>query len=594
MAAMTRAGVRAWLIATACGSVACGDSKPSEATPEPVAAAGPSETTGTTGLVEPEVAASSTSSTTTGAALAPPVDVLGPWTVLFAYDVDAAAVRELSTALSGAGLLAEHEPLLVSIAADEAVTDDSTWLVAGLHADEDAAKDAARKLGKKLERKAVAWQLRSGCQRVDGGLSCGSFGRYEPLELWPLELRSEVPEPAGAVPPAITHAPAGTVLVVGSNLAFEPGKTSIDTSPKFRTWIWQPARGALPKKGNVSGPAPAEGADPSTAPIVEEREGAWLAAGGRLHRLVSEDEAQPIPRCDCDATIAAAVEEEEDEGNYEGSYEGGADERPVNDDRFAAGSGTVVEKSSSVDLKFPNLYDEVDGERKLLLPFSSPSRAQCANSRTDMRVDFQIVALAGDLVFVAHRERLELCEGIIGELAMELLVLDLANGGDELELGTLEAELDPAAVGKAREKAAHAISKLFETTEYLGEREALWPEALALTAMFPRYREWKGGMEMIVQYGIECTTCYEDAESVDIRTLDAIDWDSQFWVAREAIKYPASSRLAPPPDALALFEYVHRVHGNWKTLGWSVVPSDAAPAPSPTPSEPPVQPPPSP
>ena len=48
-----------------------------------------------------------------------------------------------------------------------------------------------------------------------------------------------------------------------------------------------------------------------------------------------------------------------------------------------------------------------DGERKLLMPFSIPSRAQCANSRTDMRVDFQIVALAGDLVFVTHRERLE-------------------------------------------------------------------------------------------------------------------------------------------------------------------------------------------
>lgn len=583
-------------LAVLVASLGCGDSsKPAEVQPEPVepASAEVASTTTTGEVAASTSSTSSTSSTTMGAAVAEPVDELGPWTVAFAYDVGTAELAELRTALQGAGMLDEHEALLVTAQMDSG---DLTWLAAGLHASEDEAKAAARKLGKALARKAVAWELRSHCERSDTGLACEPISLAFPLELWPLELRTDVPEP-GPVPPPITLAKASTVVVVGSNLAFEPGKTSIDSSPKFRTWIWQPARGELPKQGNVSGAAPAEG-DPSSAPLVEERDGAWVAADARLHRLVSEGEKQPLSRCDCDASLGDLEDVRFDDDGFDD--DGAAEEEEFDgfDDRFKPGSGKVEEKlGTTMPLEFPNLYVEVDGERELLLPFGIPSRAQCANARADMRVDFQLVAVAGSLVFVAHRERVEVCEGIVSDLSMTLRVFDLASGS-ELELGELEQELDPTATGTARTQAALAISELF-SDDYVGERDALWPEALELTAMFPRYREWKGGMEMIMQYGVECTACYEQAE-FGARELDAIDWDSQYWVARRDIDYPASSRLAPPPEALALFEYVHRVHGNWKTFGWSMIPSDAAPAASPsepsspTPSEPPVQPPPSP
>jgi hypothetical protein len=369
------------------------------------------------------------------------------------------------------------------------------------------------------------------------------------------------PDQVGTDPGPFTHPPAGAVLVIASTRSYSPGETAVDRDAKYHTWIWRPSAGPLPEKGKAEAPLGPDGT-PIGPALVEEFEGLIVSDGSTLSQLVLEEVSAEVPRCKC------------------------------NDDDVDGGSYTATGKTMPKKLFEmraqplgpwePGVLPTPKGDAKVLIAatdFERPSRMDCITAREDVEHVLQATAIVGTRVFVVERV-LDNAACNFEPLALELRSQKLFDmTGGTLELANFERELPYKVVKRARTQTSEGLSPVSTAQEY-----DLAPINLVLTAMFPKYREHKGGIRLLLQYSARIAE--EDAGEGGW----ANGWDSHVIT----VAYPESSSLTAPAHAMQLIEYVHREGGsNWKVIGWSQInageaaPPTPPPAPTPTPGDPP-------
>ena len=371
------------------------------------------------------------------------------------------------------------------------------------------------------------------------------------------------PEQVGADPAAFTHPGASAVLVIASTRSYSPGETSVDRDAKYHTWIWRPGAGQLPEKGKAEPPLGPDGV-PTGPALVEEFEGLIVSDGSNLSQLILEEVTAELPRCECDG----------DDGS-----------------NWALTGKNMAKKLFELRAQplgswEPGVAPTPNGDAKVLIAttdFPRKSGMDCVTDRDQVEHVLQATAIAGTRVFVVERARdVASCGDLTDYELRTQKLFDLA--GATLELAAFERELPYKIVKRARTDAAEEMVSLSSTASAFD----LAPINLQLTAMFPKYREHKGGIRLLLQYSA--------AIDVDQAGLGgwANGWDSQVIT----VAYPESSSLTAPAHAMQLIEYVHREGGSqWKVIGWSQINEGAAPpsptpaptpAPTPTPGEPPL------
>lgn len=371
------------------------------------------------------------------------------------------------------------------------------------------------------------------------------------------------PDQIGADPGPFTHPPAGAVLVIASTRSYSPGETAVDRDAKYHTWIWRPAAGPLPAKGKAEAPLGPDGT-PTGPALVEEFDGLIVSDGSKLSQLVLEEVSAEVPRCKCD----------DEDGGY------------------TATGKTMPKKLFEMRAQplgpwEPGVLPTPNGDAKVLIAatdFNRPSRMDCITAREDVEHVLQATAIAGTRVFVVERV-LDNAACSSDPLPLELRTQRLFDmTGGTIDLAGFERELPYKVVKRSRTQASEELSPVSGASAF-----DLAPINLMLTAMFPKYREHKGGVRLLLQYSVGI----DEDEAGEGGWANG--WDSHVIT----VAYPESSSLTAPAQAMELIEYVHREGGSkWKVIGWSQINSGEAapptpepapqPAPTPTPSEPPL------
>ena len=337
------------------------------------------------------------------------------------------------------------------------------------------------------------------------------------------------PESTTPDPAAFVHPAADVIIVVASNRSFSPGEDGVDRDAKYHSFIWSPTQGALPAAGK------AEAAEPGGAALVGEVDGLIVADGSAQWQVFVDEPTIPLPKCS-------------------DACEGGA---------AVAGKQTLAKKLHELRAQ-PFVDGVASGDSKLLIAgqdFARHSADTCIGTREAVEHVLQVAAVADGRVFVVERILdTPFCatEPVSYELRRER-IFDLRSG--EVSLAALENELTYKERKSARFKAAETLagfSKLSATK--------LAPVTISIAGLFPTFREFKGGMRLILQY----------AAPVSIGGSGG--WGNLFDAAQVTIKYPESSSVTPPADVVALMTYVQREHGNWKVIGWSQVDAGGADA----------------
>lgn len=376
------------------------------------------------------------------------------------------------------------------------------------------------------------------------------------------------PEQVGVDPGPFTHPPAGSVLVIASNRSYSPGETAVDRDAKYQTWIWRPAAGPLPEKGKAEAPLGADGVATGPA-LVEQFDGLIVSDGSNLSQLVFEDMAVELPKCTC----------EEELGDEYGSWTKTGKNMP--DKLFEL-------RSQPLGPWAPGVAPTQSGDAKVLIAatdFERKSGMDCVTAREEVEHVLQATAIAGTRVFVVERV-LDAAPCSVAETNFEIRTQKLFDmSGGTLDLAAFERELAYKVVKRARTEAAEELS--------LASTASAWdlaPSNLQLTAMFPKYREHKGGIRLLLQY----SAAIPEEEAGEGGWANG--WDSHVIT----VAYPDSSSLTAPAQAMQLIEYVHREEGSkWKVIGWSQInsgeaapptppPPSPTPSPSPAPGEPPL------
>lgn len=373
------------------------------------------------------------------------------------------------------------------------------------------------------------------------------------------------PEQVGSDPGPFVHPPASAILVVASTRSYSPGETAVDRDAKYHTWIWRPTAGSLPEKGPVLAPVGADGT-PSGPALVEEYDGLVVSDGSGLTQLSFEEVSVELTRCECD--------EFGDGGNW--THSG----RPLAKKLFEMRAQPLGPWAAGV-------APTAMGDAKVLISASDVRRAStmdCVTERDDVEHVMQVFGVAGSRVLVVERVHDNAaCAGQTYELRDEKL-FDLAGGS--FDLAALERELPYKTVKRARTSSTEELDALGVHSAY-----DLAPSNLILTAVFPKYREHRGGVRLLLQYSVKADLDGEGEGGW------GNGWDSHV----VTVAYPESSSLSAPAQAMQLIEYVHREGGSkWKVIGWSQIneasgasgSGDATPSlpapPTPTPAEAPA------
>lgn len=364
------------------------------------------------------------------------------------------------------------------------------------------------------------------------------------------------PKQAGDDPGPFVHPPAAAVLVVASTRSYSPGETAVDRDGKYHTWIWRPAAGPLPDKGKAEAPLGPDGVATGPA-LVEEFDGLIVADGTKLSQLILEEVTTELPKCTCN---------DDGEGGYTNTS------RNVSKKLFEM-------RAQPLGPWEPGVPPTANGDAKVLIAatdFERESGMDCVTTSKDLEHVLQAHTIAGSRVFVVERVLdVAACrpEQTNYELRSQKL-FDLADGS--FDLAALERELPYKVVKRARTQASEELSLGSSASAY-----DLAPINLVLTAMFPKYREHRGGIRLLLQYSVEI----DETEAGQGGWANG--WDSHVIT----VAYPDSSSLTAPAHAMQLIEYVHREGGDkWKVIGWSQInageaappdqaPSDASPSP---------------
>jgi hypothetical protein len=325
------------------------------------------------------------------------------------------------------------------------------------------------------------------------------------------------PDQSTPDPPSFHHPPAKEVIVVASNRSFSPGKDGVDRDAKFHSFIWRPGEGALGEQEGESG-----------SPLVTHIEGLVVADGQRAWELALEDVTVQVPKCDCK----------------------GPEPR--------ASSRTLGKKMFQLSAR-PFVDGAASGEAQILIAADDYERAtklDCISARPEIEHVLQVASIAGPKLFVVERVRdADACtedEENSRELELrKLRVLDLAGGSSDLT--SLEAQLSYSERKRARTDASEALAEFSAASAY-----ALAPSELELTGVFPRFREYKTGVRLVLQYSVDA------AEGSG-------GWGSLADATQVTLRYPAASTLAASTEAEQLITYVQREFGQWKVLGWSQI-----------------------
>lgn len=366
------------------------------------------------------------------------------------------------------------------------------------------------------------------------------------------------PEQVGADPGPFSHPPAAAVLVIASTRSYSPGETSVDRDAKYHTWIWRPSAGPLPDKGKAEAPVGEDGT-PTGPALVEEVDGLIVSDGSKLSQLVFEEATVELPKCECD---------EMDEGGW----------LPTNK---KLAKKLFELRSQPLGAWEPGVAPTPIGDARVLIgaeQFERKSKMDCITAREDVEHVLQASAIAGSRVFVIERVLDNAaCSLTSYELRSQKLI-DVAGGA--LELAGFERELPYKIVKRARTDASEQLE-----LESLASAYDLAPINLLLTAVFPKYREHRGGVRLLLQYSV----------GIPDDQVGAGGWSNGWDSHVITVAYPESSSLTAPAQVMQLIEYVHREGGSkWKVIGWSQInagdaPSPSpSPAPTPTPGEPPV------
>jgi hypothetical protein len=374
--------------------------------------------------------------------------------------------------------------------------------------------------------------------------------RFNPLVVYPPPY--ETVDPAARVSPEpLAHAPADAVLVVASDEVFKPGHAGIDRAPKYRTWIWTPEIGPLPRKLAPTEPASSEPA------ALEQIDGLFVFAKGERHELVAGETNFSYSQCDCS------------DWNIEYTSYGLRGE----DVAMTVRTLEVVRG---------------DGQRELLLmPAAVSDAIGCLEIASALQADYQVVAVAGPRVFVVERQRATECDEFL-DIEMYMQVFDLEHGA--VELVSLERELPPGEIAELRKRAAWTLGEMLAQYPWDDDwwsvyvrggadpdwAKRLWPDELELSAVFPDYRSKREGEALILQYQLmvdsdqysEPYEFYRGQEPKGMRD-GSKDWSTWTWTTRLSMALPKSSSLRPPDDAQSLIEHVRSEHRGWKVIGWS-------------------------
>lgn len=358
------------------------------------------------------------------------------------------------------------------------------------------------------------------------------------------------PEQVGVDPGPFAHPPASAVLVIASNRSYSPGETAVDRDGKYHTWIWRPSAGALPAKGKAAAPLGADGT-PSGPPPVEEVDGLIVSDGSKLVQLVFEEQTVELIKCECD---------ELDEGEWTHT-------------KKKLAKKLFELRSQPLGPWEPGVAPTPSGDAKVLVgatDFERKSKMDCITAREDVEHVMQAAAVAGSRVFVVERVVDNPACSVEFGGSLELRTQRLIDvGGGSFELAQLQRELPYKVVKRARTDASKELDGVSTASDY-----ALAPINLVLTAMFPKYREHKGGIRLLLQYSVAIGD-----DDVGFGGW-ANGWDSHVIT----IAYPESSSLTAPAQAMELIQYVHREGGSkWKVIGWSQINADG-----PAPGDPPL------
>jgi hypothetical protein len=351
----------------------------------------------------------------------------------------------------------------------------------------------------------------------------------------------EYPEQVGADPGPFVHPPAEAVLVIASTRSYSPGETAVDRDAKYRTWIWRPSAGALPAKGKAT--ATVEGGPA----LVEEADGLIVSDGSKLVQLSFDESTVELVKCECD---------EMDQGQWRHT------KKKLAKKLFGMSSQPLGPWA-------PGVLPTPSGEAKVLVgatEFERKSKMDCITAREDVEHVLQAAAVAGSRVFVVERVVDNAACNEDAAAPYELRTQRLIDvGGAKLEHAAFERELPYKVVKRARTEAAEQLDQVAQVSDY-----DLAPINLKLTAVFPKYREHKGGVRLLLQYSVKTL----------LETLGAGGWGNGWDSHVITIAYPESSSLTAPASAMQLIEYVHREGGGkWKVIGWSQINADNAASP---------------
>jgi hypothetical protein len=308
----------------------------------------------------------------------------------------------------------------------------------------------------------------------------------------------------------------------------------------------------LPEKGKAEPPVGPDGV-PTGPALVEEFDGLIVSDGSKLSQLIFEEATVELPKCKCDEDMG-------DDGSWSPTG------KNLSKKLFEL-------RSQPLGSWEPGVAPTPNGDATVLIAatdFQRTSGMDCITEREEVEHVLQATAIAGTRVFVVERV-LDTAICTVEQTAFEIRTQKLFDmTGGTIDLAAFEKEVPYKVIKRARTQASEELSLVSDAIAY-----DLAPINLDLTAVFPKYREHKGGVRLLLQYSVKI----DDIEAGEGGWANG--WDSHVIT----VAYPESSSLTAPAQAMQLIEYVHREGGSkWKVIGWSQINSGEAPAPSPSPT----------